>query len=360
MQVRAENADPDLPDYYGGTGPDGRYSLLGVAPGTYRVVTQDDGQGYIQELYDDKFEWDEADLVSVEGSESVVGIDFALSRGATISGRVTDVATGLPLAGLEIGAENVDQSYVRSYDRTGADGRYLLRGISPGRYRIQANGNEEGYVRELYDNELSWREADLVRVVGTEAVGGIDFELGRGGTISGRLIDADTGLPVRDAQVEARPNNSSGADAYTNSDADGSYTLRGLAPGFYFVRVRAQDKDYVERYYDGKLRENDAALITINGTQSVEGIDFSLKKGASISGRVVDASTGLPIADMSVNAGPMAGDDLAWTDTDRDGRYILRGIPDGLIEVEVGGQGYLDVRRAVTVRDGQDVTDFDF
>ena len=42
------------------------------------------------------------------------------------------------------------------------------------------------------------------------------------------------------------------------------------------------------------------------------------------------------------------------------GRYVLTGIPDGLIEVEVSGQGYIEMRKIATVRDGQDVTDFDF
>ena len=77
-------------------------------------------------------------------------------------------------------------------------------------------------------------------------------------------------------------------------------------------------------------------------------------------GRIVDASTGLPFFDMWLNARLMGGDNLSWANTDGDGRYVLRGIPGGLIEVEVGGRGYLEVRRAVTVRDGQDVTGFDF
>ena len=113
-------------------------------------------------------------------------------------------------------------------------------------------------------------------------------------------------------------------------------------------------------YYDQKLREDDPDLIAVSGSVSIEGIDFVLKLGATISGRVLDGSTGRPIANMDVRAGPIGGDHLSWSNTNSEGRYVLTGIPDGLIEVQVGGRGYIEVRRIATVRDGQDVTDFDF
>ena len=86
----------------------------------------------------------------------------------------------------------------------------------------------------------------------------------------------------------------------------------------------------------------------------------ALALGASISGRVVDAATGSPIVNMEVYAELLDGDDFAWTSTDGEGRYLLRGIPDGVMEVVVRGQGYIEVRKTVTVHDGVDVTGFDF
>lgn len=92
----------------------------------------------------------------------------------------------------------------------------------------------------------------------------------------------------------------------------------------------------------------------------VEGIDFDLTLGATISGRVIDARTGIPITNMDVNAGLIDGDDMSWANTDGNGYYVLRGLPDGVIEVVVYGQGYIEVRRTVTIREGVDVTGFDF
>lgn len=74
----------------------------------------------------------------------------------------------------------------------------------------------------------------------------------------------------------------------------------------------------------------------------------------------MDASTGLPIRNMEIYAGPRDGEQLAWDNTGEDGTYVLRGMPDGLIEVVVYGQGYIEVRKTVIIRDGQDVTNFDF
>ena len=42
------------------------------------------------------------------------------------------------------------------------------------------------------------------------------------------------------------------------------------------------------------------------------------------------------------------------------GEYVLRGVPDGSIVIEVEGQGYLKQQKLVTVRDGEDLTGVDF
>ena len=60
----------------------------------------------------------------------------------------------------------------------------------------------------------------------------------------------------------------------------------------------------------------------------------------------------------------MASSGSAWTRSleEAASRLPRKGEPEGPspIEVVVGGRGYLEVRRAVIVRDGQDITGFDF
>lgn len=100
--------------------------------------------------------------------------------------------------------------------------------------------------------------------------------------------------------------------------------------------------------------------ISAKGSEAVEGIHFALGVGASVSGRVVDAESGLPLAGRDVSAGAAGGQHLAWSRTDSDGNYTLRGLPDGMIGVVVSGQGYTEQRRTVTIRNGEHVPGVDF
>ena len=452
LPVASLRVKADTPEGQGGgdsstdTDADGTYTLKGLAPGSYIITAEGDRYGYIREHYDGTHNWQYAVPVTISGTEAVESIDFGLKPGATISGRVTDQDTGLPLANVEIETHSVDGLGTYSSDRTDSDGRYILRAVGPGSYRIKARSEEQNYIQELYNGKLNWDDADLVTVTGAEAVAGIDFSLKPGAAVSGRAIDVNTGVPIANIEVYAAPIDGSkvawsrtdghgnyvlrglpdgdieittygqgyieeriivstkglkevtGADfglrlgatisgrvtdvdtglpiadvdvyadridgpwyrSHARTDTNGRYTLRGLDPGSYRINVRAEMQSYIQQFYHGKLNRDDSDLVTVSGTEAVEDIDFDLKLGASISGKVTDVETGLPIADMGVHAGPVDGDHLSWSRTDGKGNYVLRGIPDGVIEVVVYGQGYIEVGRTVTVRDGVDVTDFDF
>ncbi|MDP6402806.1 MAG: carboxypeptidase regulatory-like domain-containing protein, partial [SAR202 cluster bacterium] len=110
-----------------------------------------------------------------------------------------------------------------------------------------------------------------------------------------------------------------------------------------------------------RLRGRGADPVRISGSNHVTNVDFDLKRGATISGVVIDGDTGLPIPGMDVRAfvfgSTTVGDsDVSWTVSDRDGTYSLQGVPDGVIEVIVWGQGYLEQIKSITVRNGAGVT----
>ena len=170
----------------------------------------------------------------------------------------------------------------------------------------------------------------------------------------------DTGFPISDVTVGAERDREGTGDSDAESGDDGRYTVGGLAPGVYVLTAEGETKGYIRELYDDKHAWEDAARVVVTGTEALEGIDFGLKRGATISGTVIDAETGLPIANMDVEATLADGDEVSSGETDIDGRYALKEIPDGVIEVVVAGQGYLQTSKTVTVRDGQDVTDFDF
>ena len=352
VEVRAENRAEDGGNTYAETDVDGRYRLRGVAPGSYAIEVEGNGLDYVKAYYNDRLEWDDADLVTVRDSTPVEGIDFHLKIGTTISGRVIDAESGLPIPNIQMDAGPIHGNHL-SWARTDGSGRYILRGLPDGLMEVWANGRS--YVEQ----------AQPVRINQSTPFERADFVLRLGTTISGRVTDVDTGLPVSNVEIVAENLDRDGPSSDARADLDGRYTLEGVAPGSYVIRVEGEwsnnvRANYVREYYDDQLRWDEADLVNVDGTRPVVGIDFGVNRGATIAGRIIDAGTGLPIPNMEVDAGPMGGNGLAWARTDGNGQYVLRGIPDGVMEVWVRGQGYIEVGKTVTIIDGQDVTDLNF
>lgn len=118
------------------------------------------------------------------------------------------------------------------------------------------------------------------------------------GSISGRVSSADSGNPVRRAQVrltapEIRVNR------IGTTDNDGKYEFTGLAAGRY--RLQISKAGYVTLEY-GQARpfESGKPLDLADGV-SLNKIDFSLPRGSVIAGRITD-EFGDPVADATVQA----------------------------------------------------------
>jgi iron complex outermembrane receptor protein len=59
-----------------------------------------------------------------------------LAQAGSLAGRVTDAGTGTPLAGATVRLLGSDATTRQSGAITGRDGRYLVKGIAPGRYKV--------------------------------------------------------------------------------------------------------------------------------------------------------------------------------------------------------------------------------
>lgn len=116
--------------------------------------------------------------------------------------------------------------------------------------------------------------------------------------ITGRVVSADTGTPIRRAQIRiTSPDVRVNRDAVT--DSDGRFEILSLPASRY--RLYVNKAGYVALEY-GQARPFEAGKpLDIAAGQSLEKIDFSLPRGSVITGRITD-EFGDPVTDVQVQA----------------------------------------------------------
>lgn len=120
------------------------------------------------------------------------------------------------------------------------------------------------------------------------------------GVIRGRVVRADTGEPLRRAQVrvEDRTARDLSGTEVTITDAQGRYELTQLPPGQY--HLKASRGGYVDLEYGQRHPFERGRPIELADGAVLEKIDFALPPGAVVTGRVVD-ELGEPFARVSVS-----------------------------------------------------------
>lgn len=116
--------------------------------------------------------------------------------------------------------------------------------------------------------------------------------------IKGRVVTADTGAPIRRANVRvSAPELREGRSVTT--DGDGRYQVTGLPAGRY--TVSASKAGFLGGTY-GAARQGDMGkTVDVSGAQVAEKIEVALSRGGVISGRVLD-EVGEPMIDVQVHA----------------------------------------------------------
>ncbi|MGE0462085.1 MAG: carboxypeptidase regulatory-like domain-containing protein [Vicinamibacterales bacterium] len=154
--------------------------------------------------------------------------------------------------------------------------------------------------------------------------------------IRGYVVAADTGAPVRRAQVRAFAMGGEGS-GLAQTDADGRFEIAKLPAGRY--TVSAQRSGYVTQSFGQRAPNQPGTPIEISDGQVVEKLTFALARGGAITGRVVD-EFGEPVSSAQVTvqryaymggarrlvgAGAEGGADR----TDDLGQFRLYGLPPG-------------------------------
>jgi protocatechuate 3,4-dioxygenase beta subunit len=117
-------------------------------------------------------------------------------------------------------------------------------------------------------------------------------------TIRGRVLAADTGQPLRKAQVRAVAGEMR-ENRLATTDADGKYEFKLLPAGRY--NISANKGSYVGLQYGQQRPFEPGKPLEILDGQTVEKVDFALPRGGVITGRILD-EFGEPLADAQVAA----------------------------------------------------------
>jgi hypothetical protein len=316
------------------TGADGRFTVPVGAPPTGGAVAVTvcastaaatggpSAGGYVSPLCQDR---------SMSSTAPTTGLGFVAPPAAVIEGKVADLVSGVPLAGMVVQLEQQSAGVTHASDRTTAAGTYSLTQITPeaGRtYRVCALGPDHGRTcRTLAELGIP------ALTVGSrhQATPLLAAELG---SISGVLTGADTGEPITDVVVTLR--GESGDDRAV-TDARGRYSFDELPPGRY--AVAADPNTAGPRGY--RTTGTDGFTIVVPAGQNAVA-DLAMRAAAAVRVIVVTPD-GRPAPGVTLS---LRGD-LGFLNvrTGADGRAVVKGlaasdvpVPDGVC-ANLGGVG---------------------
>ncbi len=329
-------------DYVGDavSGGGGRYTASVLRPGTHFVEAR--AETHHGEIFDEVTCDDDcwlADVgtpVEVGRNAQVTGIDFTLERRASISGRVTEAATGAPIAGASVDVATSSGRIVRT-GTTDALGDYTAGGLDPDTYFVKVTAG--GYFRELYD-EVRCPDPNCSTVAGTPiavadeaTVTGIDFALESLGRITG-TITSTTGQPLHFIQIRVRGAERAGLHSTAWTDENGEYSIGDLYAGSYLVTTLNNDGWADEAYDDLPCPYEDCdprigMPVPVTAGATTAGIDFALEVAGIVTGTVTDGRTGAAVRSAQVWIFGADGFPIDVSSAANRGRYRLTGLADG-------------------------------
>src|SRR5436190_2377187 len=226
---------------------------------------------------------------------------------ATISGKVTIKEKAAP--GIVVGVRlNQDSPSPRTFQATtDEDGIYHVTGVPSGSVLVApvTPAFVIGRGNESWGKSLVVTEGDTIE--------GIDFDLLRGGVITGKVTDAD-GFPIIAVRVSLQQVDRSGGAYFFGvfeTDDRGIYRVFGVAPGHYKVSVK--DDSYASGTVYGRSRPATfhpsttdiakAAVVEVGeGTEATQvDITVSHAEGFAVTGQVIDKETNRPIVNAAIH-----------------------------------------------------------
>lgn len=296
------------------TDSDGVYRLEGVPAGKYHVAPS--APALVSADVNSTGE------ITVAEGAAAEGVDFALSLGGVITGKVTD-SEGRPVIGERISLKPLDKAdAVAAYEpaagmfgdrmyATDDRGVYRIFGLRPGRYIVSAGKDSNMMsvflsqgpkrVQTYYPSVTDEAKAKPVQVTATSEAAGVDIQFSgtdKGFVVSGRVVDSEKSTPIANAMVAYSKAQKAPADkdivtnkeedsdmpgGFTTSNDKGEFRFASVAPGNYKLEATSigafAGASGSQFYADPVVFEVQSA--------NVDKLDIKVHRGAGISGVVV-------------------------------------------------------------------------
>ncbi len=264
------------------------------------LASDDDSFGLNAELGVEADFVGEPFLFRISNSSLADQVTLSLNPAIAVSGRVLDESNGAGIPGVGVAIQSSGTSWLRYAGQTDAAGRFriLANADTQGSYLARTfdqygSPDSLNYVHEVLGGAYCWRRYNDFHQCGPSATvdipaegrGGIDFHLGPGHTLHGRVSDRESGAPLANAQVEASPSTFTGPAMSTVTDDLGNYRLTALVPGRYLIS--AEHSEYRGRWHDDQpcsttgCWSGSVSAIELADGQSSD-LDFRLTKYAYI------------------------------------------------------------------------------
>ncbi len=344
MSVRVYTSTSTYPNQYLQTDAAGYYTVTTLPTGNYYLeFVPPYATEYLPEFYNDKSTLAQANPVTATAGMTTTNINVALVTGGRITGHVTAVVGGGPIASVGVYAYTSTTSVnSMAFAATDAAGHYTVTKLPTGNYYLKFNP-ASNYLTEYYNDKPDLASANPVAVTVGSTTGNINAALSSPGSIVGTVTAVDGGAPLQNVYVSLYERDNCDEtswvkSAYTN--AAGNYTLSNVAPGEYVVYfdTRYGPKLYLPEYYNDKSEEWLADPITVTVGQNVSNINAALQRGGYISGQVTAADGGAPLANISVTVYDSQGRYKGGVSTNASGHYTTTALLSGAYRLRFSPQ----------------------
>ena len=294
------------------TDASGHYDLTGLAADTYRVKFTDESGGLAFAWWDGAAQIIDGDDIVLADGQTRAGIDEQLVAASHITGTVTAISGGAPLANVEVIAyrDNINGFDLGGSAVTAANGTFDISGLSAGPYWVLFQDNAGLYAREYWNDKVELLQADQINVSASATVGNINAALELGGRIQG-TVTGPNGLQFPDDEMSIfayRRDTTSGNWTYVTTGepnpATGAYDIGRLPSGTYRLAFSPTSSDYTREFWNDKPTLATADDIIVNAGATLTGKDAQISAAAQ------------PIANLTaptVSGTPKVGTQLTTT-----------------------------------------------